>query len=91
MSRVEIEKVVIKIVRVKIEVKGTFSPKDTGLAAQSRLREKLKWALRQAGFSWGAYGRFSYEDDIVYEKDKVWVVFRGTVIDKYWETKEVSE
>jgi len=91
MSKVEIEKVVIKIVRVEIEIGGTFSSEDTNFTANTCLREELRKVLRQVGIPEGQESSFTYDGIISYEKDGIRAVFRGICIGKHYQQREIAE
>ena len=89
MSKVEIEKIVIKIIRVEIEVDGDL-PKDTGFTADKCLREKLREVLRQIGISEEREVSFDYAVPISCENRVIKAIFRGTCIEKCWRDEEIE-
>ena len=91
MNRVEIEKIVIKIVRVEVEVEGIFSPEDISYTANKCLREKLREVLRQVGISEEREVIFTYAVPISCENRVIKATFRGICIDKFWREEEIAE
>lgn len=90
MNRVEIEKVVIKVVKVETEIEWDLSPEDT-YTANICLREKLRDILEQSQVNINYESEtFTYDVPMSYKGGTMRATFRGICIKKYWHEVKVG-